>query len=98
MDTIEVLIKQFPGVAMIPAVEAGKAIGYKPQTCYNLMSRKAFPLPVRKQGRNSMVALTDLAKYLDGVVDPLPTQEPEPAIKRRPGRPTKAEQIARRSN
>ena len=94
MTNIEILIKQFPGTIQIPATVAGAAIGYAEQTCYNLISKKQFPLPIRKVRRKNMVALHDLAKYMDGM-DAVQVAEQPVAEKRRAGRPTKAETIAR---
>lgn len=95
MNTIDILIKQFPGLMQIPATVAGKAIGYEKQTCYNLISSKRFPLPIKKERRKNMVLLSDLAAYLDGTLETTaPAETPEKPA-RRPGRPTKAEQRAR---
>ncbi len=93
MTNIEILIKQFPGAIQIPATVAGAAIGYAEQTCYNLISKKQFPLPIRKVRRKNMVALHDLAQYMDGMsMTPVSERPPE---KRKVGRPTKAETVAR---
>lgn len=94
MTNIEILIMQFPGSIQIPATVAGAAIGYAEQTCYNLISKKQFPLPIRKVRRKNMVALHDLAKYMDGM-NGVSTAEQPVLEKRKAGRPTKAETIAR---
>ena len=93
METKELILKQFPGTAMIPMVTAGSCIGLARRTCYNLAHNNRFPLPIRKIGSKSMVALVDLINFLDN-------KEPKPVAKmeqprRRPGRPTKAEQVRR---
>jgi hypothetical protein len=98
MQTGEIILMQFPGVAMVPITTAGKCIGYKKQTTYNLFHKGKFPLPVKKIGRKSMVAIADLIKFIDGPatnaqVAPIVQTPSEP--KRRVGRPTKAEQVRR---
>ena len=102
MTLQELVSAQFPGKLLIPMVEAGASIGLAEQSCYNLKSRGAFPLPVSKIGNKPMVAITDLIAFLEGLAAPVSEPvvvvdtEPKPTTKRRPGRPTKAEQIARR--
>lgn len=99
MRNIDIVLKQFPGTAMIPMVTAGSCIGYAEQTCYNLFQKGRFPIAVRKIGRKSMVSLTDLIKFLDeGNEAPGIVVEQviiHPVEKRRAGRPTKAEQVRR---
>lgn len=96
--TLDLLVAQFPGQTYISMVQAGASIGYKPQTCYNLFHAGRFPLPVRKVGAKCMVALTDLARFMNGEA----LQSHGPAVEaalqppRRVGRPTKREMIERR--
>lgn len=94
METKELILKQFPGTAMIPMVTAGSCIGLARRTCYNLAHNNQFPLPIRKIGSKSMVALTDLINFLDHKEVKTVTTKPEQP-RRRPGRPTKAEQVRR---
>lgn len=96
MNTFDIILAQFPGKTLIPITDAGAAIGYAGQTCYNLFHRGEFPMPVRKVGRKSMVSLIDLAKFMDAptaLYKEKATLESEQP--RRRGRPTKAEQIRR---
>jgi hypothetical protein len=93
----EIVLAQFPGRVSIPLVEAGKAIGYEQQTCYNLHCKGVFPLKVHKEGKKAMVALTELIRYLaersPAANDPQVPAEPK-RVKRvdgRPGRPSAAE-------
>lgn len=97
-STLALLVAQFPGQTYISMVQAGASIGYKPQTCYNLFHAGRFPLPVRKVGAKCMVALTDLAKFMNGetVERHDSVTRPEPVAARRVGRPTKREMIERR--
>jgi hypothetical protein len=90
MDALDLITRQFPGKLFIPLTDAAIAIGYKKQTAYNLHSKGKFPIRVQKRGTNSVVSIMDLAAYLN-LTDALAVPP-----KRRPGRPTKAEQIARR--
>ena len=66
MTPEELVLKQFPGRLYITLVEAGAAIGMRPQTCYNYRAKGIFPLPVRMVGDRPMVALTDLIAYMHG--------------------------------
>ena len=97
MNAMNLLVAQFPGRAFIPMTQAGAAIGYKPQTCYNLFHGGLFPLPVRKIGAKSMVALMDLANYMNGESTQLKEVTIESSLPKKAGRPTKAEMIARRN-
>lgn len=90
MNAIELITLTFPGRLFVPLVDAAVAIGYSESSAYNLHSRGKFPIRVQKQGRKPVVSVLDLAAYLDAKTEQLEQQ------KRRPGRPTKAEQIARR--
>lgn len=98
--TLDLLVAQFPGHAFIPMTQAGAAIGYKAQTCYNLFHLHRFPLPVRKIGGKNMVTLVDLARFMNGetfeVVASNDEKPQQPPAARRPGRPTKKEMIERR--
>ena len=100
MSQLELLSRQFPGQVFIPMTKAGLSIGYAEQTSYNLHHKGKFPLPVRKVGRKNMVALLDLAAFMDGKIIASEPERCAPATEekevRRVGRPTKAEQIAAR--
>lgn len=94
MSGIELVLKMFPGKAAIPLIEAGAAIGMARQTCYNLHSTKKFPMPVFMRGRKPFVTASSLAGYIDaqnGADSRL-----ESLRTGKVGRPTKADQIARR--
>lgn len=70
---------------MITIKQAAKPLGLSPGTARNRASKGNFPVPLVRQGTSdARVRLVDLAKYLAG----------ETVAKK--GRPTKAEQIARR--
>lgn len=93
MQVEDLVLRQFPGKVMISLVEAGSCIGLARRTSYNLAHKKQFPLPIRKVSNKSMVALTDVIDYIKNGSKPAPQEKEE--IKRRPGRPTKAEQVKR---
>lgn len=92
MQTEDLIFRQFPGKILISMVEAGACIGMARRSCYNRSSLGTFPLPIRKVGSKNMVALTDIVNFLNnGKYIPEPVREE----KRRPGRPTKGEQVRR---
>ena len=98
MKTADIILQQFPGTAMISITTAGNCIGYARQTSYNLCHKGKFPIPVRKVGRKSMVALLDLIKFLESQPEAGMEKSVEPIAiepKRRVGRPTKGEQVRR---
>lgn len=77
----------FPGQVAITPQQTGFALGYARQSTNNMLHLKTFPIPLVQIGNRRMVLIDDLQKYLDEIRQ---LQQ-----KRRPGRPTKAEQIAR---
>jgi len=94
------LSARFDGARRIKLSQAGSVIGYSVGTCRNKIQKSTFPLNVvteksassnDKKHVRHYVLLTDLAELLASqeAVSSLPTG------KRRVGRPTKAEQIAR---
>ncbi len=77
----------FPGVLLIPAIDAGRCLSLAPQTCRNKLSRGEFPIKTVLVGGKRLVNKLDLAVYLDSLSAPV----------RRRGRPvgsTKAAQLA----
>lgn len=90
MDALDFLTRTFPGRLFIPLVDAAVAIGYAPATGYNMHSKGTFPVRVQKQGSKPVVSILDLANYINA------RSQPAEPVKRRRGRPTKAEQIAAR--
>lgn len=91
MTAKELILAQFPGRVYLPLIEAGAAIGYAEKTCYSLYYKGKFPLPVRKLGRKSMVALSDLVSFMEsaGTIDNKQTLPEVPS--RRRGRPRDAD-------
>jgi len=87
--SLDLLRDKYPGVTLLCIAIALKECGWAPQTGYNrISSGRGLPFPTSKQGKNHIVHILDLAEYLDSVRGAENT-------KRRRGRPTKAEQVAR---
>lgn len=81
--TFQALLAQFNGAHVVKINQAGAAIGLKPQSSYNAVQKKTFPLPVVAVGPRHGVRVLDIANYLDGLT---------PA--RRRGRPSRKEESA----
>lgn len=74
------------GTHMLSIADASREMGLAVQTGYNRLANGTYPVPVlREPGANPRVRLLHLVVYLSG--DKLPAGR---------GRPTKAQQIARR--
>lgn len=95
MTPTELITLQFPNLVLIPLTAAGAAIGLAKQTSYNMRHKGVFPLPVRMVGTKPMVALTDLANYLEFGSVVVTSNDVEVEPKRRTGRPTKRETVER---
>ncbi|MFA5371772.1 MAG: hypothetical protein WC298_07365 [Sideroxydans sp.] len=78
---------------LITPVQAGVALGYAPQTTWNLLSSGKFPVPTVRCGKRKMVRIADLVKYVD---DLEPNASAINKQQCRPGRPTKEEEVLRR--
>ena len=91
MNATELVLKQFPNRVMVSMTEAGNAIGYADNTCYNLYAKGKFPIRVRKQGSKVMVSLVDLIGYLDGDTG-VKSAPAEPTVRR--GRPRNSERVS----
>lgn len=83
--TFQALFAQFNGAHIVRINQAGAAIGLRPQSTYNAIQKKTFPLTVVEVGGRRVVRLLDIANYLDGLT---------PA--RRPGRPSHKERATRK--
>lgn len=59
------LAAQFDGRMLLSLDEVCEAIGVQKQTAYNRLSSGAFPIPMRKEGRNLVADIRDVADYLD---------------------------------
>lgn len=79
---------------LITPTELASLIGLAPRTIYNRINTSGDLPPVLRLGRLPRFALTDVQAWIDAK-RPATAAAPDLA-RRRPGRPTKAEQIARR--
>lgn len=59
------LAAQFDGRILLSLGEVCDAIGIQKQTAYNRLSSGRFPIPMRKEGRNLVGDIRDVADYLD---------------------------------
>jgi len=62
---IFLLAAQFDGRMLLSLDEVCDAIGIQKQTAYNRLSSGTFPIPMRKEGRNLVGDIRDVADYLD---------------------------------
>lgn len=99
--TLAILMRAFPGRALVRMTEAAHAIGMAGQTARNKLLSGTFPVQTITQGRQRLVKLTVLADYIDslgtpieGTLIPVP-QDPPLVPARRPGRPKKGKSIGR---
>lgn len=84
--TLAYLESIFPGTAVVPVIKAGACLSFAQQTTRNKLAAGKFPIDTYLIGGKRVVKKTDLADYLDGLIN-----------KRGPGRPkgsTKAKRIA----
>lgn len=82
-ETLQILLNRFEGRLTLRVAEAGSMIGMKPQSAHNSASLGRFPIPIiRQKGIRPFCKTIDLANYLEAAT-----------AKRRPGRPTKREQL-----
>lgn len=103
-STLQILLQQTGGAVQVPLSQAGRLLGMKPKTAANQACRGEFPIHSFLFGRVRYVAVSDIAAHIDaargiveaelGVAPPAPPPVPP---KRRPGRPTKLENMLRRA-
>jgi len=92
ITTAELLVGQFAPAVLLTLKQVSQVTGQAEQTIRNLISQKRTTLPTRKVDGRRVVHVLDLAAWLDEqriALDDVPVPEPP---RRRPGRPTKAEQ------
>ena len=90
--TAELLVSQFAPAVLLNLKQVSQVTGQAEQTICNLISQNRTTLPTRKVGGRRVVHVLDLAAWLDEqrvALDDVPLPE---VPRRRPGRPTKAEQ------
>lgn len=86
----QALRERFGTRLFAPASEVAIFVGWYAtrQSAHNAIYRGHFPVPVRRLANRTVVRLADVAAWFDDE----PTEPPRPR-----GRPTKAEQMARRA-
>ena len=89
--TLQLLSARYPAVVELPIAAQECSIAH--QTLLNQICKGTCPLPVFKQGRRWYVRLVDLAEYIDRR---FLLSNPQQIARPKRGRPTKAEEIARR--
>lgn len=84
-----------PVALFIPPVTAGAILGFKKQSTYNQIFKGTFPLALYKIGSRRMVKQADLDFYVCNL-KPM-VLKGSLTVSKKLGRPTKADQIARRN-
>ena len=82
MNTLEILMRSYPGRILLTVDETAHACGLAPGTLRTRLSRKTFPVAHRKVGDKTLFHIEAVARFIDG----LPTLGP-----RGRGRPPKVE-------
>lgn len=84
MNTLDILMKSYPGRVLLTVDETANACGLAPGTIRTRLSRKTFPVAHRKMGDKTLFHIESIAKYIDGL----------PSVgKRGRGRPPKVESL-----
>ncbi|MES2007968.1 MAG: hypothetical protein V4468_03645 [Pseudomonadota bacterium] len=60
-----ILAARYDGRVLLNLDDVCDALGTKKQTAYNQLSAGMFPVPMRKEGKNLVCDIRDVAKYLD---------------------------------
>lgn len=81
---------------LISPAELGKLVGLATRTIYNRINERGDLPPVLRLGRLPRFALYDVHAWIDAKRTSVAATATAAPARRRPGRPTKAEQIARR--
>lgn len=85
MNTLDILMKLYPGRVLLTVDETANACGLAPGTIRTRLSRKSFPVAYRKAGDKTLFHIEAVARYIDAL----------PAVgKRGRGRPRKVEAVA----
>lgn len=90
VSSLATLREFFPDQIAIPLPLVARVLGIAEQTARNQVSAGKFPIPTFLQGPLRFALITDIAAHLDA------KRAGADGLKTRRGRPTKAEQIARR--
>lgn len=74
-ETLQYLQSLFPRAFLITALDAGELLGYARKTTYNKLSEGTFPLSTTREGGKRLVALHEVARYLDEIGMGIPATE-----------------------
>lgn len=77
---------------LLPTIVGKQQFGWSNQTTYNHIYRNDFPFPLYLIGKTKMVKVDDIQRVINNL-KPVQTFQSTPPS-RKPGRPTKAAQIA----
>jgi hypothetical protein len=84
MNTLEILMKAYPGRILLSVEETAQACGLGAGALRTRLSRKTFPVAHRKMGDKTLFHIEAVARYIDGL----------PSVgKRGRGRPRKVESL-----
>jgi hypothetical protein len=64
-DITEKQLAALEGRFLLSLVEAGRYLGYKKQTSYNMNSRGVFPVKIKKVNGKPMVRVTDFIEFIE---------------------------------
>jgi len=65
MNTLDILMKSYPGRVLLSVDETAHACGLAPGTIRTRLSRKTFPVAYRKAGDKTLFHIDAVAKYID---------------------------------
>lgn len=91
MESLDVLLRLFPGQMKLPLLAVGKLIGLAEQTTKNQVSSGLFPIHVGYEGRKRVCHILDVAEFLE-------KDRAGGTQKKKRGRPSKAEVMARHAS
>ena len=85
------LLRSTYKTVFIPAIDAGKEIGFADKTTRNMLSEGRFPLPTEKIGAKRVVSIFVLADFIMNRSNISPSITPPARVRK--GAPTKAERL-----
>jgi len=67
MDTLDILMKSYPGRILLNVDETAQVCGMSAGAIRTRLSRKAFPVAHRKMGDKTVFHVEAVARYIDGL-------------------------------
>ncbi len=67
MNTLEILMKLYPGRVLLSVDETATACGLAPGTIRTRLSRRTFPVAHRKSGDKTLFHIDAVARYIDSL-------------------------------